>query len=315
MHKPMALALLAAGIAGLAIGPVFLSTHAVVLLTLIATTSIIISGLSIVTGLTGQITLAQAAFCAFGAYGASLLSSYAALPMWLTIPVAAVMTAFVGYGLGVMSLRVEGHYLALVTLAFAGIVNLAILNLADLTGGAVGHAVEPFVVFGYALTSPIALYYLSTISALTVLWAVFNLIRSRWGRAFNALRQSEVAALSLGVDVRRAKAAAFGLSAGLAALGGALQSLQTTYLDPVQFTILTGVSYLSVMVIGGLGRLSGAFIGAAIFVLMPDLLGAFKTYMGLIFAVLLLAIIMVAPSGLAELVSRHRRFKPPETIA
>ncbi|MGA7810927.1 branched-chain amino acid ABC transporter permease [Bradyrhizobium sp.] len=315
MDKAVRLDLLIAAVAGLAVGPVFLSTHAIVLLTLIATTSIITSGLSIVTGLAGQITLAQAAFCAFGAYGASLLSSHAGLPMWLTIPVATVMTAFVGYGLGVMSLRVEGHYLALVTLAFAGIVNLAILNLADLTGGAVGHAVEPLAVFGYALTSATALYYLSVISALIVLWGVFNLIRSRWGRAFNALRQSEVAALSLGVDVRRAKAVAFGLSAGLAALGGALQSLQTTYLDPVQFTILTGVSYLSVMVIGGLGRLSGAVIGAVIFVLMPDLLGAFKTYMGLIFAVLLLAIIMVGPSGLAELVSRRGRFKPPETIA
>lgn len=315
MNRSLALALLIAGLAGLAAGPALLSAHAIVLLTLIATTSIITSGLSIVTGLAGQITLAQAAFCAFGAYGASLLSLHAGLPMWLTIPVATVMTGFIGYGLGVMSLRVEGHYLALVTLAFAGIVNLGILNLADVTGGAVGHAVQAFVVFGYTLASPTALYYLSMSSALIVLWGVFNLIRSRWGRAFNALRQSEVASLSLGVDVRHAKAVAFGLSAGLGALGGALQSLQTTYLDPVQFTILTGVSYLSVMVIGGLGRLSGAVIGAAIFVLMPDLLGAFKTYMGLSFAVLLLAIIMVAPSGLGEVISRQRWFKRPETMA
>ncbi|WP_213772264.1 branched-chain amino acid ABC transporter permease [Bradyrhizobium sp. dw_78] len=315
MDKRLMLALLIACLAALAAGPAFLSVHAIVLITLIATTSIITSGLSIVTGLAGQITLAQAAFCAFGAYGASLMSSYAGVPMWVTIPVATVITAFIGYGLGVASLRVEGHYLALVTLAFAGIVNLGILNLADLTGGAVGHAVEPFVFFGYSLTSPTQLYYLSMISALIVLWGVFNLIRSRWGRAFSALRQSEVASLSLGVDVRRAKAVAFGLSAGLAALGGALQSLQTTYLDPVQFTVLTGVSYLSVMVIGGLGRLSGAIIGAAIFVLLPDLLGAFKTYMGLIFAVLLLGIIMVAPSGLGDLVSRHRWFKSREAVS
>jgi branched-chain amino acid transport system permease protein len=295
----------------LAAAPAILATHYIILLTLIATTSIITVGLSVVTGLAGQITLGQAAFCAFGAYGSTLLAQNSGVPMWATIPAATVISAAIGYGLGVVSLRVEGHYLALVTLAFGGIVNLALLNLPDLTGGAAGHAVESLRVFGYSVETPEALYYLSVASALLVFWAISNLVHSRWGRAFHALRQSEVAALSLGVDVRRAKAMAFGLSAGLAAFGGALQSLQTTYLDPVQFTVLASVSYLSVMVIGGLRRLSGAVIGAAIFVLMPELLGGFSTYMGLIFAVILLTIIMIAPSGIVDLV-RRVRLKPVE---
>lgn len=294
-------------VAVLAFGPYLMSAHTIVLVTLVATTAIIVSGLTIVTGLAGQITLAQAAFCAFGAYGATVTSMHTGVPMWATIPVSTLASAMIGYSLGVMSLRVEGHYLALVTLAFSGIVNLALIKLPDLTGGAIGMAVRPLTIGQYALVSPEQIYYVSILCAVAVLWGLANLIQSRWGRGLNALRQSEVAARSLGIDVRRAKATALAISAGLAALGGGLQSLQTTYLDPQQFTILTSVSYLSVLVIGGLRRLSGAVLGAAIFVLMPEVLGAFKTYMGLIFALILLAIILLAPSGIAGLF-RHVRW-------
>ena len=139
-----------------------------------------------------------------------------------------------------------------------------------------------------------------------VLIFVSNLVRSRWGRAFHGLRLSEIACKSLGIDVRRLKAIAFAMSAGLGALGGALQSLQTTYLDPAQFTILGSVSYLSVLVIGGLRGQLGAIIGAIIFVMAPELLGGFKTYMGLMFAIVLLVIILIAPSGLEQLVKGAR---------
>jgi branched-chain amino acid transport system permease protein len=118
-------------------GPLYMSSHLLLLVALIATTSIITIGLSIVTGLAGQISLAQAAFCGLGAYGATLMSVHAGMPMWLTIPLTTVAVAIVGYGVGVVSLRVEGHYLALVTLAFGGIVNLGLVHLTDLTGGAV----------------------------------------------------------------------------------------------------------------------------------------------------------------------------------
>ncbi len=287
-------------------GPALVPTHMVLLLALIGTTSIITTGLSIVTGIAGQVTLAQAAFCAFGAYGATLLTVNTGVPMWATIPIAAVISAIVGYGIGIMSLRVEGHYLALVTLAFAGIVNLGLLHLTDITGGAVGRPVEPLVVFGYTFGSPVSLYYLSIALALVVFWAISNLLRSRWGRAFHALRQSEVACRSLGMDVRQVKALAFALGAGLGALGGALQSLQSTYLDPQQFSVFVGISYLSVLVIGGLRSQWGAIIGAVIYVLTPELLGGFKTYMGLMFSIVLLVIILLAPQGLEDLIQRGR---------
>lgn len=287
-------------------GPLYMSSHIMLLTALIATTSIITIGLSIVTGFAGQISLAQAAFCGLGAYGATLASVHAGLPMWLTIPVMSVAVAVIGYGVGVASLRVEGHYLALVTLAFGGIINLGLLHLTDLTGGAVGIPAQPLQTFGFTFGSPTSLYYLSVIMAGTVLIAVANLLRSRWGRAFHGVRLSDIASRSLGIDVRRIKAIAFAMSAGLGALGGALQSLQTTYLDPMQFTVLGSVSYLSVLVIGGLRSQLGAVIGAIIFVMAPELLGGFKTYMGLMFAIVLLAVILIAPSGLEFLIKGAR---------
>lgn len=302
MNQPVRIALAVAGAALFLAGPSFLSSHMMLLIALIATTSIITAGLSIVTGVAGQVTMAQAAFCAFGAYGATLLTVHTGAPMWLTIPVATVLTAVLGYGLGVMSLRVEGHYLALVTLAFAGIVNLGLIHLTSITGGAVGRPAEKLTILGYTFGSPASLYYLSGVAAAVTLLIVANILTSRWGRAFDAVRQSEVAAGSLGVDVRRMKATAFAISALLGAFGGALQSLQTTYLDPAQFTVLMGVAYLSVLVIGGLRSLTGAIAGAVIFVMTPELLGSFKTWMGLMFAVALIIIILTAPQGIEPLI-------------
>jgi branched-chain amino acid transport system permease protein len=282
-------------------GPAYLSSHILLLIALIATTSIITIGLSVVTGVAGQISLAQASFCGLGAYGATLSVELIGVPMWLAIPLAAIVVGVVGYGVGVLSLRVEGHYLALVTLAFGGIINLGLLHLDGLTGGAVGHAAQPLVIAGFTFGSPVSLYYVSIVLAGVVLWGVTNLLRSRWGRAFHGVRLSEIACKSLGMDVRQVKAIAFALSAGLGALGGALQSLQTTYLDPAQFTVLGSVSYLSVLVIGGLRSQLGAIIGAIIIVMAPELLGGFKAYMGLMFAIVVLAIILIAPAGLEAL--------------
>ncbi|WP_398473122.1 branched-chain amino acid ABC transporter permease, partial [Tardiphaga sp.] len=221
MTRIQTLAVWALVAAALLAGPAYMPSHILLLVALIATTSIITVGLSIVTGLAGQISLAQAAFCGLGAYGSTLIAAHFGLPMWLTIPVTAIIVAIIGYGVGVMSLRVEGHYLALVTLAFAGIINLGLLHLTDLTGGAVGRPAEQLTMFGFTFGSPVSLYYLSVTVAAAVLLGVWNMLRSRWGRAFHGVRLSEIACKSLGMDVRRVKAIAFAMSAGLGALGGA----------------------------------------------------------------------------------------------
>lgn len=295
--------------------PFFVRNHVMMIVALIGVTAIITSGLTILTGMTGLISLAQAAFCALGAYGATLLANAFGLPVWLSIPVAAVLTAGIGYLLGWLTLRVEGHYLALVTLAFAGMVHWGLIHLSGLTGGAVGMPVTPLKVGEFTFRSPMSIYYLSLACVVLVFWGLMNFGRSRWGRAFNALRQSEIAAQSLGLDTRRLKAAAFALSAALGAFGGALQALQAKYLDPVQFSILIGVSYMAVLVIGGLRVLPGALIGAALFVLVPEFLGGFRTYMGLLFALILLLILIVLPGGLGSVPTRLRQLRAKGRMA
>lgn len=287
--------------------PFFVANHFILLAALIATTAIIASGLSVLAGMTGQISLAQAAFAALGAYGASLLALHTGLPVWLTIPLATLGATAVGWLLGWLSLRVEGHYLALVTLAFAGMVHLGLIHLTWLTGGAIGMPVRPLVVGGFTFRSPISLYYLCVGAAALVFVGLVNMGRSRWGRALNAMRQSEIAAQSLGIDSRRIKTLAFAISAALGAFGGALQALQSRYLDPVQFSILIGITYLVVLVIGGLRILPGAIIGSVLFVMTPELLGGLRTYMGLTFALVLLAVLIVLPSGLGSIPALIRR--------
>lgn len=282
------------------------ANHFIMLASLIATTAIITAGLSVLTGMTGQISLAQAAFCALGAYGATLIAQQTGLPVWLTIPLATVCTTAIGWLLGWLTLRVEGHYLALVTLAFAGIIHLGLIHLTALTGGAIGMPVKPLIIAGYTVRSPTSIYYLCIVAAVLVFVGLVNFGQSRWGRALVALRQSEIAAQSLGIDSRYLKTLAFAISAALGAFGGALQALQAKYLDPVQFSVLVGITYLVVLVIGGLRILPGAIIGSLLFVLVPEFLGGLRTYMGLTFALVLLAVLIVIPNGLGSIPARVR---------
>ena len=216
--------------------PFFASSHIVTLVGLIGSTSIMVAGLAIVVGLAGQISIAQASFAALGAYGTAQLATMAGLPHWIGLPAMSFVTAGVGYLFGLLSLRVADHYLALATMALCAIVQLLLVHLEDWTGGAVGLAVPPLEVGSRMLTRPSELYaVVMPLAALTV-WFLHALATSRIGRAFAALRMSEVAASAVGIPVLHYKALAFALSAFFGAFGGWLFALQTTYLDPAQFT-------------------------------------------------------------------------------
>lgn len=298
--------------------PQFLAEFHLFQLCLIAGTALIVLGLVMVTGLAGQISLAQSAFAALGAYGATVLATSAGIPLWAGIVVTALATGGLGYLLGLMTLRVAGHYLALATMAVTAIVQLALIHSDAITGGAAGLAVPPFGLFGLELTTGRQLYYVIVPSAALFFLAVERLLNSHYGRAFAAIRQSETAAEAMGLDVLRYKAAAFGASAFLGALGGGLLAPLSSYLDPAQFGITQSVYYLAVAVVGGMASPLGAIVGSAVFVLLPDLLQGFQTYLGLVFALLLLGFIVLRPNGLASLSiarlwSWPRRAKPELT--
>lgn len=277
---------------------------------LIASTAIISLGLVVLTGVAGQISLAQAGFAAVGAYGSTILALRLGIAPWVGIPILAVVSAAFGYGLGLLTLRVAGHYLALATLALTATIQVFLVHWDSMTGGAAGLAVPPLKFGNSALTSAHDLYMVVMPLAVLIFIAVFNLLRSRFGRALMALRESEVAAGTLGLNVLHYKSLAFAICAFLGAIGGGIQALQTGYLDPTTYGIVDSVLYLSVIVIGGFRSVFGVLTGSAVFVLVPEMLGSFQAYKGVVFGVLLLLIILTLPnglSGLSELLAHFRR--------
>jgi len=283
--------------------PYFSSDYRLFQLGLIASTAIIVLGLVIVTGVAGQVSLAQASFCAIGAYGGALLARDFGVSPWLGIPLSAALAGGLGYVLGLVTLRLGGHYLALVTLALSAIVQVALVQWETVTGGALGLNVPPLVLGGKELSSGVALFYVVIPVAFGIFLFASNLLESSTGRAWSALRQSELAAQTLGINVVHYKSLAFAISAIFGAVGGGLQALQTTFLDPQLFGVVESVLLVAIMIIGGFRSIFGAIFGSVVFVLIPELLGAFQAYRGFVFALLLLVIIVAFPRGVAGLLS------------
>jgi branched-chain amino acid transport system permease protein len=291
----------AIGLAALVAAPAMLAEFHLFQLCLVAGTALVVLGLVVVTGFAGQISLAQSAFVALGGYGSAILATAWGVPLWLGIPLVSIVVALLGYVLGLMTLRVAGHYLALATMAVTAIVQLALIHSDSITGGAAGMPVPPFELFGRQLQTGGELYWVIVPVTAALFLVVHNLNRSRIGRAFAAIRQSETAAEAMGLNVLRYKAAAFGASGFLGAVGGGLLAPLSSYLDPAAFGITQTVYFLAIAVVGGMMSPLGAVIGSAVFVLLPDFLQAFQSYLGLVFALLLLVFIVLRPTGLASL--------------
>ncbi len=283
--------------------PFFLAEFQLFQVCLIAATALVVLGIVVVTGLAGQVSLAQAAFVGLGGYGPAILADRYGVPVLAGIAITAAVVGAVGYALGQLTLRVSGHYLALATMAFTAIVQLAFIHSDAITGGAVGMPMPTLELAGTTFASGATLYYIVVPVAGALFLAVSNLMQSPVGRAFAAIRQSDTAAAAMGIDVLAHKSAAFAVSGILGAIGGGLLALLSTYLDPSQFGITQAVYYLAIAVVGGMQSPAGAIVGSAVFVLVPEFLQAFQTYLGLVFAMMLLMFIVLRPNGLVSLVS------------
>jgi branched-chain amino acid transport system permease protein len=281
--------------------PLILSEYTVYLINLIAATAIVAVGLTLVTGIAGQVSLAQAAFSAIGGYGGTLLCLHMGLPLWLGILLSAVIAAGLGYLLGLPALRLEGPYLALVTLGFTAIIQTILIHWTGLTNGQLGIQVPPFRLAGKTLASSKELYWIILPITALLFLAARRITGSRIGRAFHALRQSEVAAQVLGVNPVHYKTLAFSLSAFYAGIGGGFSAVLTTFLSPDAFGIIESIYFLVVIVVGGVASVGGALLGSALLVLLPEVLSGFKQYQVLIYGILLLAFIILAPGGLSRL--------------
>ena len=265
-------------------------------------------GLMILTGHTGQVSFGHAAFLGIGAYCHTVLLD-AGLPFTLSITISTLLSGLIGMALGRSASRMHGFYLAVATLAFLIIVETAVGEWESVTGGHMGMAVPELALFGYALTEIWQQYYLDLAFTLLVIWGAANLFRGPTGRSFLAVRDSELSARSLGVNVEWVKIQAFGISAAITGLAGALLAHHLAYLAPEAFGVLESLKLLLMIIVGGLGSIMGAIFGAVFVSVLPvalsilrDLLpGAIGQQAGLepmLFGLIIVLFIIFEPEGI-----------------
>jgi branched-chain amino acid transport system permease protein len=262
-------------------------------------------GLNLTLGYAGQVSLAQGAFVGIGAYAAAILTTQG-FPLIAAVAVAIVLCFAIGWLLGYPALRVQHHYLAFVTLAFSTLAFLVFRNESWLTGGIYGISNIPRPhIFGLATSKPLPFYYVC-LGALAIVTAAFRwLIRSPWGRAFMALRENPVRALSLGVDTRRYTLMAFAIGSALGGVAGALYAPLTQYIDPVPFNLSLSLDLLMMVIVGGSGFFFGPFLGAMIAVLLPEWLRFTQGYYLMLYAIAVILLLIWSPSGILGILDRY----------
>lgn len=265
-------------------------------------------GLMVLSGYTGLLSIGHAAFLGVGAYAQAWLTSRG-VPFVPALLLSAALSALAGVVVGLPALRVKGIYLAIATLAFGFIVEEVLARWESVTGGNAGLAVGAPQVAGYTLDSPAAFYYLALAVCVLATLGVLNLLRGATGRAFIAIRDSEISAQSMGIHLARYKTLSFALSAALVGLAGALYAHKLRYISPEQFGIGQSVDLLLLVVVGGLGSVHGAFLGAAFLIVMPQLIVLAKDWLppavaqasglqALVYGLVLMAFVLFEPMGL-----------------
>ena len=263
-------------------------------------------GLNLLMGLSGQVSFGHVGFYAVGAYAVAILTSKAGLSFWLAWPIAVVLAGAMGALLALPALRVKGPYLAMITIAFGFIVEHAIVEMRDLTGGQNG-----IMGIGSPTLGPVAgeqaVALLALLSAVVVLAGYAWLSRGTWGAALRAVRDSETAAESIGLNPLAVKVVAFALSAACAGLAGGLFAPLSGFVTPHTFGFVQSILFVLVVMLGGAGSVAGPLVGALIVGLLPELLSSLEEYRLLFFGGLLLLVLWAAPDGMVGLVQRQWR--------
>ncbi len=227
-------------------------------------------GLNILVGYTGQISVGHAAFMSVGAYTAANLAVKLGLPFWVTLPAGGLMAALIGALVGVPSLRIKGLYLAIATLASQLIIEWVINHTPAISGGAQASIEVPRPqLWGHELKTQGELYFFLLFFAALAIVVTMNLVRSRIGRAFVAIRDQDIAAEIIGINIFRYKLLAFAISSFYAGVTGVLYTYYLGIANYEQFTIVTSIDYLAMIIIGGLGSILGSILGAIFVTLLP----------------------------------------------
>ncbi|WP_085724584.1 high-affinity branched-chain amino acid ABC transporter permease LivM [Pseudomonas sp. R37(2017)] len=312
--------------------PFFGSRGAVDIATLILIYVLLGLGLNIVVGLAGLLDLGYVGFYAVGAYSYALLSHYYGLSFWICLPIAGLMSATFGFLLGFPVLRLRGDYLAIVTLGFGEIIRLFLRNLTDLTGGPNGISNIPKpMLFGlsfdrtaaegmqtfheyFGLTyNPVSkvvfLYLVALLLALFALFVINRLLRMPIGRAWEALREDEIACRALGLNPTVIKLSAFTLGACFAGFAGSFFAARQGLVTPESFTFIESATILAIVVLGGMGSQLGVVLAAVVMILLPELMRDFSEYRMLMFGALMVLMMIWRPQGLLPMQRPHMELR------
>lgn len=270
-------------------------------------------GLNVVVGLGGLLHLGYAAFYAVGAYTYALLHFHFGISFWMALPLGALLSGILGLLIGFPVLRLRGDYLAIVTLAFGEITRLILENWNDFSFGPSGIAnISRPAIAGVKMKLPqatIFIYFIAVAMVAITIFIVHRLENSRIGRAWEAMREDEIASQSMGIDLTKTKLLAFSIGAVWAGFVGVLFAAKTTFINPASFTVWESITVLCVVVIGGMGSIPGVIVGALLFTLLPEFLRSVSEYRMLVFGITLVIMMIFRPGGMIQKTRNSYKFK------
>jgi len=276
-----------------------ISEYTGLLLTLAGIYVIVSLSLNLITGFTGQLSLGHAGFMCVGAYTTAISIIKFGMPIPIALILGGLMTGLFGLAIGVPTLRLRGDYLAITTLGFGEIIRVIIVNLDSLTGGAAGlKGIPTFSNTGDFILDAIIRFSWVYVVMILVIAVVHNLINSSQGRAIISIREDDIASTSMGVNVAYYKVYAFTLSAFIAGVGGGLYAIFFGYLNPAMFGWLNSVNFVVIVVLGGMGSITGTIIAAVVFTYLQEWLRVFEDFRLVIFGVALILLMIFWPKGL-----------------
>lgn len=285
-------------LAVLCVLPFTVSGYVLYMVNLLMVFTVLALGMHVVIGEAGQFALSHTAFYGIGIYTAGLINSTWHPPFLVSILASGVLSAALGYVMGFLALRMRDIYLALATFALGEAMQWVFLNWEKVTGGSNGMRMQPAEFFGLKLTNDLQAYPFVVALAALMLWTTVLLSRSQFGSALRAVRESEVAAMAMGVNARAMKQTAFAISAAFAGVAGGMYTLFVSFVHPESLGFQTTILVLTMIVVGGIGSIRGAVAGALAFGIMSELLRQALSIQEIIYGAILMGFMMYKPRGL-----------------
>ena len=275
--------------------------------------AMVVIGLNLLIGYTGQISLGHAGFLGIGAYTSAILTAVYGWPPLLALLAGATASGLLAFVIARPILRLRGHYLAMATLGLGIIISIVIVNEVALTGGPDGMAVPPFSILGFELANERSWYWVVACLLMATTWLALNLIDSPAGRALQAIHGSEVAARVVGVDTTAVKVRIFVLSAVFTSIMGSITAHYLAFVTPGLAGFFNSIEFVTMVVIGGMASVFGSIVGAVLLTLLPQLLATFEGWETVVFGVILVVTMIFMPRGLVPTLALRmsRRASPP----